>query len=153
MSEIKIKPKETIRKLDKNIVGVEKIKNNLITTKERINEITMDDDNNSGEEYAGRKIQNSISYTTRKGLEKTNELGKKSIKETQNNFIKESNILKIDQNMTYEIQEKRQDYCILKYGHDEKNTIKVPNELIPFFAENETILYYKNGKFNREIKN
>ena len=68
MSEIKIKPKETIRKLDKNIVGVEKIKNNLITTKERINEITMDDDNNSGEEYAGRKIQNSISYTTRKGL-------------------------------------------------------------------------------------
>ena len=90
MSEIKvkIKPQETIKKIDKNIVGVQKLKNNLITTKEKINELTIDDDNNSGEEYAGRKIQNDISYATRKGIEKGNEVGKKSLKETQENYIK-----------------------------------------------------------------
>lgn len=66
--KIKVKPQATIKNIDKRIVGVQKIKNNLITTKEKINEITIDDDNNSGEEYAGRKVQNEISYTTRKGL-------------------------------------------------------------------------------------
>ena len=90
MPDIKIKQKNqgTIKKIDKSIVGVQKIKNNLVTTKERINELTIDDENNSGEEYAGRKVQNDISYTTRKGIEKGNELGKKSLKETQENYIK-----------------------------------------------------------------
>lgn len=86
--KIKVKPQATIKNIDKSIVGVQKIKNNLITTKEKINEITIDDDNNSGEEYAGRKVQNEISYATRKGVEKGNEIGKKSLKETQQNFIK-----------------------------------------------------------------
>ena len=86
--KIKVKPQETIKSIDKSIVGVQKIKNNLVTTKERINEITIDDKNNSGEEYAGRKIQNDISYVGRKGIEKGNEYGKKSLKETQQNFIK-----------------------------------------------------------------
>ena len=90
MPDIKIKEKTrgAIKKIDKSIVGVQKIKNNLVTTKERINELTIDDENNSGEEYAGRKVQNDISYTTRKGIEKGNELGKKSLKETQENYIK-----------------------------------------------------------------
>lgn len=86
--KIKVKPQATIKNIDKSIIGVQKIKNNLVTTKEKINEITIDDDNNSGEEYAGRKVQNEISYTTRKGIEKGNEIGKKSLKETQQNFIK-----------------------------------------------------------------
>lgn len=86
--KIKVKPQATIKNIDKSIVGVQKIKNNLITTKEKINEITIDDDNNSGEEYAGRKVQNEISYATRKGVEKGNEIGKKSLKKTQQNFIK-----------------------------------------------------------------
>ena len=39
MSDIRIKekPQGTIKKIDKSIVGVQKIKNNLITTKEKIN--------------------------------------------------------------------------------------------------------------------
>ncbi len=36
--KIKVKPQETIRKIDKSIVGVQKIKNNIITTKDKINE-------------------------------------------------------------------------------------------------------------------
>lgn len=86
---IKVKPKGTIKSLEKNIVGVQKLKNNLITTKEKINEFTIDDDNNSGEEYAGRRIQNDISYVARKGIKKSNEIGKKSTQETLQNLIKE----------------------------------------------------------------
>lgn len=86
--KIKVKPQATIKNIDKSIVGVQKIKNNLVTTKEKINEITIDDNNNSGEEYAGRKVQNEISYATRKGIEKGNEIGKKSLKETGQNFAK-----------------------------------------------------------------
>jgi hypothetical protein len=85
--KIKVKPQETIKKIDKGIVGVQKIKNNMITTKEKINELTIDNENNSGEEYAGKKVQNDISYIGRKGIEKGNEIGKKSLKETQQNFI------------------------------------------------------------------
>ena len=36
--KIKVKPQATIKNIDKRIVGVQKIKNNLITTKEKINE-------------------------------------------------------------------------------------------------------------------
>lgn len=86
--KIKVKPQATIKNIDKSIVGVQKIKNNLVTTKEKINEITIDDDNNSGEEYAGRKVQNDISYVGRKGIEKGNEYGKKSLRETGQNFVK-----------------------------------------------------------------
>ena len=35
-----------------------------------------------------QKIQNDISYISRKGEVKVNEIGKKSLKETQENFIK-----------------------------------------------------------------
>lgn len=86
--KIKVKPQRIIKKLDKSIVGIQKFKNNMITTKEKINEITINDDNNSGEEYAGRKVQNEISYSTRISIEKGNEIGKKSLKETQQNFVK-----------------------------------------------------------------
>ena len=43
--KIKVKPQATIKNIDKSIVGVQKIKNNLVTTKEKINEITIDDNN------------------------------------------------------------------------------------------------------------
>ena len=88
MSEIKVKPKSTIKKLDKNIVQVQKFKNNLVTTKEKINQYTINENNNTAEDYASQVIQNDISYLTRKGAIKTNEIGKKSLQETQQNFIK-----------------------------------------------------------------
>ena len=88
MPEIKVKPKGTIKKLDKEIVQVQKLKNNLLTTKEKVNELTINEENNSPENYASSKIQNDISYISRKGITKSNEIGKKSLKETQENFIK-----------------------------------------------------------------
>lgn len=75
----------------------------------------------------------------------------KEYKEIQDNFIKESNIEKNDPNTIYKIALREKDYSILTYGNDEKNTIKVPNVLIPFWANSEGNLYYKDGKFNRDV--
>jgi len=88
MSEIKVKPKGTIKQLDKNVVQLQKLKNNLITTKERIDEYTINENNNTAEDYASKVIQNDISYLSRKGIVKSNEIGKKAFKDTQQNFIK-----------------------------------------------------------------
>ena len=88
MAEIKVKPKGTIKKLEKEVVKVQKFKNNLITAKEKVNEFTINESNNTAEDYASQKIQNDISYVSRKRAVKTNEIGKKSLKETQENFIK-----------------------------------------------------------------
>jgi len=86
--KIKVKPQETIKKIDKGKVGVEKIKDNLVTTKEKFNELTSNESNSSAEDYASNKVQEGMNYISRKGLQKGNEIGKKSLKETQENFIK-----------------------------------------------------------------
>ncbi len=88
MAEIKTKPKTTIKKFERNVVQLQNLKNNIVTTKEKINEFTINDKNNTAEDYASNVIQNDISYITRKGVIKSGEIGKKSLKETQQNFIK-----------------------------------------------------------------
>ena len=88
MPEIKTKPKGTIKKLDRSAVQLEKLKNNLVSTKEKINEFTVNEQNDTAEDYASSKVQNDISYLSRKVMEKGNELGKKSLQETKQNFIK-----------------------------------------------------------------
>ncbi len=131
MSDIKTKPIGKIKKLDKEIANVQKFKNNLITTKEKISEISVNDENNSGEQYASSKIQNDINYLTRKGLEKGNTIGRKSLKETQENFINGKQ--KIE---TFEskIKEKR--------TRDLKNIIKKGDKTI----KNGTKQVIKTGK-------
>ena len=76
-------------------------------------------------------------------------IGIKEYKEIQDNFIKESNILEIDSNIKYKVESREDNYCLLSYESEGKNTIEVPNELIPFWAKEGENLYYKDGKFNR----
>jgi hypothetical protein len=78
-------------------------------------------------------------------------VGIKEYEEIENNFIKESGILEIEPNTKFKIETKDKDYCILSYGDNAKNTIKVPNVLIPFWANIEENLYYKDGKFDRDL--
>ena len=85
-TKIKEKPRGTIKKIEKNIVGLEKIKNHLITTKEKIHENTNRYENDSAENYAEGKVQNNINYDIRTGISKGNNLGKKSLEETKRNF-------------------------------------------------------------------
>ena len=70
-------------------------------------------------------------------------------KKIQENFIKESGIDKIDSNTRFKVISREEDYTILEYNND--NKIQVPNELIPFFADNTSILYYKDGKFEKDV--
>lgn len=134
MQDIKIKPQKLIKKIDKSIVGVQKFKENIVSTKEKLNNQTINDNSNSGEEYAGRKLQNNINYTVIKGIEKTNELGNKSLKETQNNYIKIKQ--KID-NFKIRIKDKRADN-IKAVNSNSKKYIKL--------AKNSTKLTKKNIK-------
>ena len=75
----------------------------------------------------------------------------KEYKHIQDKFVKESNILENDSNTTYKIELCENNYCLLSYDNNGKKTIEVPKQLIPFWAKNGDNLYYKNGKFNREL--
>lgn len=73
----------------------------------------------------------------------------KEYRKIQENFAKESNIQELAQTTSYKIESRSDKYSLLNYTDKEKHTIKVPNELIPFWAKEGDSLYYKNGKFNR----
>ncbi len=88
MADIKTKVKGTIKTIDKAVVQTEKFKNNLITAKEKINEYSSEEANENPENFATTKVQGSINYSARKGTEKFNEYGKKSVQETKENIIK-----------------------------------------------------------------
>ncbi len=75
----------------------------------------------------------------------------KEYKNIQDNFVKESNILEIDLDTRYKIELYEDNYCLLSYENKGKNTIEVPKELIPFWSKNGDNLYYKDGKFNRDL--
>lgn len=62
------------------------------------------------------------------------------------NFEKESNILRLDLNTKFNIKIRNKDYTLLTYDEG-KNTIKVPNALVPYFAVEGNTLKYENGKF------
>lgn len=76
-------------------------------------------------------------------------VGIQEYKRIQENFEKESNILKIDPNTHYTVSSRKEDFTVLSYGENSKNTIEVPNELLPYFINEQTVLSYKNGKFEK----
>ena len=72
-------------------------------------------------------------------------VGIQEYRKIKEQFEKESNILHIDANTRFNVLSRDNDYTMLSYG--EKDTLKVPNALVPFFANEQSILCYKNGKF------
>ena len=72
-------------------------------------------------------------------------VGIQEYRKIKEQFEKESNILNIDANTRFNVLSRDNDYTMLSYG--EKDTLKVPNALVPFFANEQSILCYKNGKF------
>lgn len=72
------------------------------------------------------------------------------LEEIQNRFINNSNISEIDTNTVYTIESKENDQYILYYG--DNNKIVVPSLLIPFWSKVGQNLYYKDGKFYRDLK-
>lgn len=76
-------------------------------------------------------------------------VGIQEYRKIKEDFEKESNILEIDSNTKFNVDLRNSDNTILSYGK-EKNTIEVPNALIPYFAVEGNVLKYDNGKFIRE---
>ena len=74
-------------------------------------------------------------------------VGIQEYRKIQEQFEKESNILHIDANTKFNVLSRDSDYTMLSYG--EKDTIKVPNALVPFFTNEQSVLVYKNGKFEK----
>lgn len=78
-------------------------------------------------------------------------VGTKEYEEIQNDFIKKSNIAEIDSDTRFNVISRKKDYAVLGYEDTRKNQIEVPNALLPYFMDNDTILYYKNGRFEKEV--
>lgn len=145
MPDIKLKEKSIIKQLDKKVVQTQNFKNNLVTTKERLNEFTSKEENTSAENYASTHIQNNISYLSRKGISKSNEIGKKSLEQTKNNVIKSkekiSNIKsKINQKKANQIKK-----------NIKKRTIKNGTQKSIKYAKNGTKLTKKGIKTSERV--
>ncbi len=69
------------------------------------------------------------------------------LKKIQREFEEESCILKLPLWTTFKVLERNEYFSILTYGEKKENTIKTPNALLPYFIYEDTILIYKNGKF------
>lgn len=103
MTDIKTKVRGTIKSIDKAVIQTQKFKDSIVNTKEKINEYTQEINENP-ENFASTEIQNSVNYSMRKGAEKFDDYGRKSVDITKENIAKEKE--KITQ-VTSKIKEKR----------------------------------------------
>lgn len=83
MADIKVKKKENtvIKTLDRTAVMSSKIKDNIISVKDKAKE-TYEQNANSSNEYAENSLERGISNTTYYGVRKANQIVKKSVKKT-----------------------------------------------------------------------
>ena len=91
MSNIKTKiiNSKGIKTIDKKTIGMQKMKNNIVNIKEKVEEINNDDENNI--DYGSDKITKTSGYTASRVINQLNNYGKKSFIETKNNVIKIKN--------------------------------------------------------------
>ena len=90
MADIKTKVRGTVKALDKVRVGTERLKENVISIKDK-SENTYKDNSYSSNEYAASKIQNEERQIARTGAKEFNKQGIKSVKDTKENMIKAKN--------------------------------------------------------------
>ena len=90
MADIKTKDSKpkTIKALNKAVVGTQKIKDNIVSTKEKINNNTPTNNENNSMEYGSNKITGTSSITASTIAYQFNKQGKKSLTETKDNIIK-----------------------------------------------------------------
>ena len=88
MADIKTKSskKGTIKTINKQLVGMQRVKDRLVETKEKIQENTEQAEDN-GTNYAINKISNTSQKVPYK-MEQLNRYGKNNIKQTKENIIK-----------------------------------------------------------------
>ena len=84
MADIKEKQRAPIKILDKTKVGAERIKDNLVDVRTK-NDV---DTNDNGEDYAVNRVEESTKQLSKKGINKADEFGRKSLNETRQNINK-----------------------------------------------------------------
>ena len=87
MADIKTKIRGTVKTIDKAVIQTQKFKDNIMNTREKVNEYT-EEINEKPENLASTEIQTSINYSIRKGTEKFNDYGRKSVDITKENIVK-----------------------------------------------------------------
>lgn len=90
MADIKTKDSKskTIKTLNKAVVGTQNIKDNLVSTKEKINDNTQNKNEENNIEYGSNQITGASSIIASAVATKFNKYGKKSFEETKDNIIK-----------------------------------------------------------------
>ena len=90
MADIKTKDSKskTIKTLNKAVVGTQNIKDNLVSTKEKINDNTQNKNEENNIEYGSNQITGASNITASAVATKFNKYGKKSFEETKDNIIK-----------------------------------------------------------------
>lgn len=90
MPDIKIKltNQKGIKSINKRTIGMQKIKDNVVNIKEKLEDVTNNEDNS---EYENNKITKTSGYTASRVINKFNDYGKKSFIETKNNIKKYRN--------------------------------------------------------------
>lgn len=89
--KVKKEKKGDIKQLNRNVVGIQKVKNEIIKSRNEITEISNKNEKNNSSneiEYATNKISNNIKTASAIGIDKYNEYGKKSVVESKNNIVK-----------------------------------------------------------------
>lgn len=131
MADIKVKEKNNIKikKLDKAIVYTQKMKNNIIDVKSKANYNQNED--NTEIEYGSNQIEENTNIIFHKGINKFNEYGQKSVRETKENI----------ENATQKIKQKMQ----------KSRAIKKNNRDIKFKTKN--IIKTLSNNTRRPLKN
>ena len=88
MNDIKIKEKNIVKKIEKNITQTEKFKNNIINTKNKVENENTGKQEIDGTNYAVNKIQNEMKKIAESGTRNFYKYGKKSVRKTYENISK-----------------------------------------------------------------
>ena len=87
MSDIKVKERTPIKTLDKAKVGTQKIKDNLVSIKDKADNV-YDSKYDNPEDYATQRIKDKGEIVANKGINTFNKQGKKSVEKTKDNIKK-----------------------------------------------------------------
>ena len=88
MPDIKKKVRGTVKTLDKTVNTSNNIKSNFISAKDKLENTYTPVESENEVEYASNKINNTLNITTRKGINKLDEYGQKSVRMTKQNIEK-----------------------------------------------------------------
>ena len=107
MADIKTRQvnKGTIKTLDKNIVKVQKFKDNLVSAKDKTKE-TYENDYNSGTEYATNKVSKNMANTPN-NIYRMNKKGMENFRKTQENIQKTKENIEKTKETIKKVQKKR----------------------------------------------